>query len=224
MRIRTQSVIITTVAIIIFFGALLTYRYAHRPVITSTGQSNLEMVKKDQEPQVTDASPCGVYPVEACEEVKTYESSKLGVSFQVHKTAQVTELNNRIEVDGQYMEVFTKAASQDLATYVKENDGPIENCKLESVDRKPKLSTYKEGYYPDSFQTVVVHANAADWDRISSTPAQPMLCNAKLVSFNGLSFYLADANHPTKVARINIGQYSVPAGTKVDWQDTIRFK
>lgn len=168
-----------------------------------------------------------------CEPIKQYRSAHLGVEFQIHNSARIFEDNNRIYVnsfsegdvkEGQYVEIITKPATQTLLQKVSQLNGSTHSqCRVATEERSPVIvnSRGNEERYPDSYQAVSVMAHETDFDRAAEN--KPLLCQSKYAGLNGMTYFLADKDVPTKLAFFVIGQASISAGPYFDWYHTFRF-
>ncbi len=154
---------------------------------------------------------------------KLFTSPTLGISFLYGKDFAVKEDGKKVYVydpknmkytDGQWVEVFTKTASQTLAQAVKAEklSGYNESdCfTKKSSYKKPVGWDLQEIGYPATTDT-----NLPFW-------ANADKCPATYTTTNGVSYFAADPEHPTVYLYFSLGQYAIP-GTSVTtpWEDTI---
>ncbi|MDD2822642.1 MAG: prepilin-type N-terminal cleavage/methylation domain-containing protein [Candidatus Daviesbacteria bacterium] len=156
-----------------------------------------------------------------------YISPKLKVAFnylvnQDGQKALVKESGSKIYVyiegtsfdKGQYVEVFNKNKSDTLAEAIeKQFLGGISktDCFVAPYTVKSSLANY-------SADTISYPKNA------DLGPGEiPAKCPQKYSESNGISYFLADSNHPDKFLFFSIGQYGISAGNNILWQDTIIF-
>jgi hypothetical protein len=212
--------------VIVVSTLLFAYKISHRAAPTSSSGGSITIDTDIPAAPPATVGPC-TYFLERCEPLKTYVSTKLGLTFQVHQSAEIIERGNRILVggeEGQYLEVYTKNPNQSLIDAVRSVDGPLDKCRL-VYNRGFTTDVNGRKAYPETYEFFEVFSNEADWDRVASMdPAQEPLCQAKFMALNGERFYLADTAHPEKYLRVEIGQYSIPAGEELDWENTIRFQ
>ena len=76
--------------------------------------------------------------------------------------------------------------------------------------------------YPSSFQiaNLKVNSKTQDYATIMSLLNK---CPSPYTASNGISYFLADSNHPDKYIFLSIGQYGIYAAPNVLWNHTIRF-
>lgn len=176
-----------------------------------------------------------IYDPSRCEETKTYRSDKLGLEFNIVKSAQVLEEGNRVYVssisganvrEGQYVEIIPKSSLQTPLEKVIELSG--ETYKQCQITLFPD-NTYPNWQsddgdrvsYPETYSIIGSHVNEKDWDLV--TDGKEPLCKSKYAGLNGMVLFLADSENPTKLAFFSIGQYSEPAGPYLDWFHTFKF-
>ena len=176
-----------------------------------------------------------IYDPSRCEEVKTYRSDKLGIEFQIVKSAEILEEGNKVYVtsisganikEGQSVEIITKSSLQTPLEKVIELSGPTyKYCQITLFpDHNYPNWQSSDGdkvAYPETYSIIGSHANEKDFDLVSEGKAP--LCQSKYAGLNGMVMFLADSANPTKLAFFSIGQYSEPAGPYLDWFHTFRF-
>ncbi len=148
--------------------------------------------------------------------VKTYTSSKLGVSFQYLASAgnPVIEEGNTIFVggkDGQFVKKFTKNTDDSLATAIQ----------------KTILSGYsKDKCHVVDFDYMKKGSNDASEITYESTEeiGSGGMCPGDYEHTNGARYFLMDKNHPTSFYFFSIGQYTIAANTAdtKDWTSTFK--
>ena len=168
--------------------------------------------------------------------IKTYTSTKLGVSFQYQEYdpelkdnpltyIKVNEIGNKIYVhsagiepeEGQWVEFFSKPSNQSLVDAIKTQilKGSPSKCIVEG--QKSGMNQNFEIAQLD----VVGREQTQDLGDLS------MLLEGcpKYAVFGGLGYFAMDPNHNDRFAFFSIGQYGI-AGTdkNIGWQNTIKFK
>lgn len=166
--------------------------------------------------------------------IKTYTDQKLGITFNYLTkdpsivVFPITENKVCITYDktdndcnnGQYVEVFTKTADQTL----KE---AIEKQILKGIDQKDCYvinitKEYSKNALPNLEYDMITFPKTNDNnDPFSQSTA--IKCPEKYREKNGVSYFMADKNFPTKFAFFNIGQYAIMAGKNTVWQATFKF-
>lgn len=119
--------------------------------------------------------------------------------------------------EGQWVEVFKKdkndtlkqAISKQFLAGISEND-----CFVEDVTVNNK--------FPPSYKVAEI---TFPYDPNSDIPffAIEHKCSKGYTRSNGISFFLADSNHPEIFLFFSIGQYGIKADSSKMWQETIRF-
>lgn len=164
-----------------------------------------------------------VYDSTRCEKIKTYRSTKLGVEFKIHENAKITETDNTIYIngkEGQWVEILPKYNLQSPMDKVIELSGPTyKKCRI--WDERNNLNISENIKYPETYNVIIIMANETDLDR--SSAGKPLLCQSKYAGLNGMTMFVTDTQTPDKIAYFQIGQYSEPAGDRLDWQHTFRF-
>lgn len=164
----------------------------------------------------------------------TFSSTKLGISFRYGKLADTTQPSSKINIQetgtkvfvyegtakpetGQYVEVFTKNPSDSLTEAIKKQllAGISETDCFVKILTDPKL--------PVDFSKATISYPVPTG---SQDPAFTFgeKCPQNYRESNGISYFLADKNHPDKFVFLSIGQYAIPAqtgSTSLNWQDTI---
>lgn len=164
----------------------------------------------------------------------TFSSTKLGISFRYGKLADSTQPSSKINTletgnkvyvyegsmkpeTGQYVEVFTKNPSDSLTEAIKKQllTGIVESDCFVKILNDPKL--------PADFSKATISYPVPTG---SQDPAFTFgeKCPQNYRESNGISYFLADKNHPDKFVFLSIGQYAIPAqtgSTSLNWQDTI---
>lgn len=208
--------------LILLLGVLLFgyfYGFSAGVNFLSTRAFTPDVLVQKESVGLTEANVCEFNP-ERCEPVKTYTSKQLGLLFSVHKSAEVIESGNKILVGGQVgqsVEVLNKPAAEDILQTIVRLDGSLDNCVVQT-DGDYFINLGKKENYPDGYKSVIILPADGDWER--SEPD----CRSNFVALGGMRYYLYDIHHPEKILRINIGQYSIPAGKDLDWQYTLRFE
>ena len=160
----------------------------------------------------------------------TYTSSKLGISFDYSNTSNdvpvnIKEVGNKIYVytanvqpeSGQYLETFTKDKTVSLIDALKTKFITSKNASSCQV-----VTENSQNNYPSSFQiaNLKVNSKTQDYATIMSLLNK---CPSPYTASNGISYFLADSNHPDKYIFLSIGQYGIYAAPNVLWNHTIRF-
>lgn len=164
-------------------------------------------------------------------EVKTFNSSKLGISFQYFTgeggTNEVKEVGNKVLVggeNGQFVEMFSKSPEDTLAVAIQKKflTGISEtDCFIKVL---PNTSSFAGGPVPPSNHEKATIAYPFDPDNFMETQHK---CPPQYSMTNGISYFLMDQNHPSKFFFFSIGQYAISAeagsqpGLK-SWQDTFK--
>lgn len=164
--------------------------------------------------------------------LKTFTSDNLKISFdylQVQPDYPKEKVNtsvsgNKVYVymgsnpqEGQWVEIFKKDKNDTLKQVISKQflSGISENdCFVENVTSKQK--------YSPTYQVAEI---TFPYDPNSEIPffAVEHKCPKGYTRSNGISFFLADANHPDIFLFFSIGQYGIKADNSQMWQGTIRF-
>lgn len=124
---------------------------------------------------------------------------------------------------GQWVEIFTKKASQTLKQAVEERF-------LKGIDSKDCFVAEED--FKNSKKMEVKGIKSAEikypLDENSETPffEQGIKCPKDYSMTNGMRYFLMDEAHPTQFAFFDIGQYGISSNTSSGsptWQDTIVF-
>jgi len=165
--------------------------------------------------------------------VKTYTSQKLGVSFQylVSQGDPIIEEGNKIYVggkDGQWVEVFSKNSNDDLAAAIKKQllaNISEKDCYVETYPARSGFSG--PNYYPSNYEMASISYPVTDPENFLEA-MENTKCPKTYQSSNGVSYFLADKNYPSKFFFFSIGQYAILAEPgninegKKTWQDTFK--
>lgn len=167
----------------------------------------------------------------------TFSSSSLGIAFDYAPTLGGDTLATQVEGDkvyvydtrlpyaqGEYVEVFTKdpqqSIQQAIAQIILHGYNP-DNCSLGAVHGAGT-------YYPPSYQIASIQYNDSSSNPQDGWPPQdPSVCPAQYTTTAGVSYFLMDTSHPSKLLFFSIGQTPISASSdptdQMAWQDTVRF-
>lgn len=173
----------------------------------------------------TNTSP--VYP----ETVKLFSSTNLGIQFY-YNTAQpeetaVKQIGDTVYVypstyadpkNGQFVQVFTKDASDTLAQAITKRF-------LSGISTKDCFITPLA--LGDVNLTSTQSAAIIDWPSSLIDDNNPFGDNSKCPKAyqktNGQRYFLTDSQAPTKLLFFSIGQYAITVDNVHTWQSTLRF-
>lgn len=165
--------------------------------------------------------------------LKTYTSSKLGISFtylekQDSQEITVKENDNKIcvtydvsDIDcskGQSVEVFQKGASETLQAAIS---------RLFLVGKDPTRCLVSisdpDNYPPTYVKGEITFPENEEFDMEKMT-ADTEYCSSDYAQTNGIRYFLEDKIHPTKFLFFSIGQYGISSDENKTWQETVSFE
>ncbi|OGM06088.1 hypothetical protein A2125_00560 [Candidatus Woesebacteria bacterium GWB1_43_5] len=170
-------------------------------------------------------------------DVKTYISSKLGISFSYKykyndgDTINIKEIGNKVYVypskikpeDGQYVEVFDKDQTDSLKTAITKTilkGYSTSDCLVNEIIKNPSGSGVVA---PASYKFAQTDVPRSGNEELLDLAQKAEKCPSPYVSFGGLTYFLMDQSHASKFIFLSIGQYAIDAGPNQTWQDTIKF-
>lgn len=165
---------------------------------------------------------------------KKYTSEALGVSFlylenQGIENIVIEEEGSRIYIygaayerdSGQFVEVFSKDPNETLLTALEKQflkDYPKTDCEAYIKEN--------DSSHPESFEVGSIRVTGG-WKDMDDLIARYGACPAVYTESNGISYFVADTNHPDKFVFFSIGQYGIAAdpdgADRRMWQETIEF-
>jgi len=159
------------------------------------------------------------------EDQKTYKNAKYGFEFKIPLNAlnnnqghcDVEEIENKITVcgdQGQYVEIFEKDSEQTLKEAIEEQflkDYSSDKCWVEEIIREVNPNNYEYA----TIEYPVSTDGDFPWENWSSCPSYSRS--------NGISYFMADPQHPDKFTFFSIGQYALQTNDKSLWQETFKF-
>ncbi|HSW48235.1 MAG TPA: hypothetical protein VLG67_04095 [Candidatus Saccharimonadales bacterium] len=166
--------------------------------------------------------------------IKTYTDQKLGITFKYLKkdpnvvAFPIAENKVCITYDktdsdcskGQYVEVFTKTADQTL----KE---AIEKQFLKGIDPKDcyviNITREYNKNAPTNLEYDMITFPKTNDSNDPFSQSTAIKCPEKYREKNGVIYFMADKNFPTRFAFFSIGQYAIMAGKNTVWQATFKF-
>lgn len=167
-----------------------------------------------------------------------YTSTNLGVSLLYINelgndlSSNVEEVGNKIYIfapgssseSGQYMEVFTKAENDTLLQAVQKQF--LVGYSASDCEAYELTKTWNNKAISENMELVNIRV-AGGWESMEDLMVRWEKCPKPYTESNGISYFMADKNHPDKFAFFSIGQYAISAGTdesgSLTWQDTVEF-
>lgn len=170
--------------------------------------------------------------VNANPNLKTFTSDALKISFdylQVQpdypkEKTSVSVSGNKVYIymgtkpeEGQWVEVFQKDKNDTLAQAIKKQF-------LQGIADKDcfVVDSNAQNKFPANYKLAEI---SFPYDPNSDIPmfATENKCPQTYTQSNGISFFLADTNHPDIFLFFSIGQYGINADGGKMWQETIKF-
>lgn len=178
----------------------------------------------------------------------SFSSQELGIAFSYAPkegtdTILTKQVDNKAYVygsslpytQGQYVEVLTKSASEDIAQAIK--SGPLNGydaskCSIAQVDASkakvndtPGSTVYANGHIQEA---VLSYVPQVQTDNLLDSVSDFSACPSAYTAFNGVSYFLTDDRFPTKLIFFKIGQYGISASSdsnysSTPWQNTLQL-
>lgn len=224
--------LILIVLVFIGSGAWFYTKQTSKPIPISQG-SKPELSSQTGTGAPSTASPTA--PVYGDPNTKTFTSNDLGIRFsylekqQVPGTIGVKQIGDKVYVyditypadQGQYVEVFTKTASDSLVQAITKQflkGYPAADCFAETINDPVAKQKNPASF---TFAHITFPKNPNDGMEEMSIKADK--CPKSYTETNGIAYFLLDTDHPTQFVFFSIGQYAIDGPDNTTWQNTIQF-